>query len=133
MRNNAQRHIHVGQCKINFFRSLGRHREVRKNDVDLPCLQIFDSAGRLSRYIFKFHAQILRDPVAKIHVISLIFAVLIHIAEGALVGENADRDLSARLDLLQSSVSCAFIFRGFRLLCLLRLRLIRALSRRARS
>ena len=124
--DNAQRHIHVRQREINFFRSLRRHCEVRQNDIDLSCLQILNSAGRLGRDIFKFHSQILRDPVAKIYIISLIFAVLIHIAEGALVGEHADRDLSACLDFLQSSVSRAFIFRGF---CLLRLRLIRALRR----
>ena len=129
MGDNAQRHIHVRQREINFFRSLGRHCEVRQNDVDLSCLQIFDSAGSLGRDIFKFHAQILRDPVAKIYIISLIFAVLIHIAEGALVGEHADRDLSTRLDLFQSSVTCISAVRGICSFCLLRLRLIRALRR----
>ena len=128
--DNAQCHIHVRQCEINFFRSLGRHCEVCQDDVDLSCLQIFNPAGRLGRYIFKFHAQVLCDPVAKIYIISLIFAVLIHIAEGALVGEYTDRDLSARLNLLQSSVSRAIFFRSF---CLLRLWLIRALRRLRRS
>ena len=93
MGDNTERHIHVWQCEINFFRSLGRHCKVRQDNVDLSCLQIFNPAGRLGRDIFKFHAQVLCDPVAKIYIISLIFAVLIHIAEGALVGEYTDRDL----------------------------------------
>ena len=138
MGDHAQRHIHVRQREVNFFRSLRRHREVRQNDIHLSGLQVLNSARRFGRNVFEFHAQILSDPVAEIHVIPLVFAVLIHIAERALVREHADADLAARLDLLQCSVARILAFgsiRGISRFCFrfLRLRLIRALRRRARS
>ena len=61
---------------------------------------------RLRGYILDFYAQILSDPVGKIYIISLILAVLIYISEGTLVREDADIDLSVRLDLLQRPVTC---------------------------
>ena len=101
--HNAQRHIHVGKGKVNLLRPLGGDGEVGEDDVHLAGLQVLDAVGGLGGDVVDLHAQILPDAVAEVNVIALIRAVLVHVAEGALVGEDADVDGAAGLDLVQGA------------------------------
>ena len=75
-------------------------------------MQILDPVGGLGGDVVDLHAQILADPVAEVHVIALILAVLVHIAEGALVGEDADVDGAAGLDLVQGAEAALVLSGG---------------------
>ena len=103
-RNYAQCHVHVGKCEIHLLRSLLCHREVRQNNVDLSCLEIFNSARGLSGYVVDLYAQVLSDPFGKIYIISLVLPVLIYITKRVFVRENADVYSSALLDLIQRPI-----------------------------
>ena len=99
--DNAQRHVHIRKGEVHFLRPLGGDGEVGEDDVHLAGLQILNAVGGLSGDVVDLHAQVFADAVAEVHVIALILAVLVHVAEGALVGEYADVDGAAGLDLLQ--------------------------------
>ena len=100
-RDNAQRHVHIRKGKVHFLRPLRGDGEVGEDDVHLAGLQILNAVGGLGGDVVDLHAKIFADAVAEVHVIALILAVLVHVAEGALVGEYADVDGAAGLDLLQ--------------------------------
>ena len=99
--DNAQRHVHIRKGKVHFLRPLRGDGEVGEDDVHLAGLQILNAVGGLSGDVVDLHAKIFADAVAEVHVIAPILAVLVHVAEGALVGEYADVDGAAGLDLLQ--------------------------------
>ena len=100
-RDNAQRHVHIRKGKVYFLRPLGGDGEVGEDDVYLAGLQILNAVGGLGGDVVDLHAKIFADAVAEVHVIALILAVLVHVAEGALVGEYANVDGAAGFDLLQ--------------------------------
>ena len=110
--DNAQSHIHIRKGEVHFLSPLGGDGEVCQNDVHLTGLQILDPVGGLGGDVVDLHAQILADPVAEVHVIALILAVLVHIAEGALVGEYADVDGAAGLDLVQGAEAALVLSGG---------------------
>ena len=99
--NDAQRHVHIGKGEVHFLRPLGGDGEVGENDIHLAGLQILNAVGGLGGDVVDLYAQILPDAVGEVYVIALVLAVLVHIAEGALVGEHANVDGAAGLDLLQ--------------------------------
>ena len=99
--DNAQRHVHIRKGKVHFLRPLRGDGEVGEDDVHLAGLQILNAVGSLSGDVVDLHAKIFADAVAEVYVIALILAVLVHVAEGALVGEYADVDGAAGLNLLQ--------------------------------
>ena len=110
--DHAQRDVHVGQGKIHLLRALLRDGEVRQDDVHLAGFQVLHAVGGLGGHEVDFHAQILAEPVGKIHVIPLVFSVFIHITEGVLVRKNADVDGAAFFDFIQGAVD-GFLRFGF--------------------
>ena len=100
-RDNAQRHVHIRKGEVHFLCPLRGDGEVGEDNVHLAGLQILNAVGGLSGDVVDLHAQVFADAVAEVHVIALILAVLVHVAEGALVGEHANVDGAAGFDLLQ--------------------------------
>ena len=117
--NDAQRHVHIRKGEVHFLRPLGGDSEVGKDNVHLAGLQILNAVGSLGGDVVDLHAQVFADAVGEVHVIALILAVLVNVAEGALVGEYADVDGAAGLDFLQraeSALACRCVS-GFGRLC----------------
>ena len=100
-RDDTQCNVHVGQCKVHLLSALGRDGEVCQNDIDLAGLQILNAVGGFRGDEVGFHAQILGQAAGEVDIITLILAVLVHIAKRVLVGENADVHGAVRLDLVQ--------------------------------
>ena len=100
-RDDTQCNVHVGQCKVHLLSALGRDGEVCQNDIDLAGLQVLNAVGGLCGNEVCLHAQILGQAAGKVDIITLILAVLVHIADRVLVGENADVHGAVRLDLVQ--------------------------------
>ena len=99
--DNAQRHVHIRKGKVHFLRPLRGDGEVGEDDVHLAGLQILNAVGGLSGDVVDLYAQVFPDAVGEVYVIALVLAVLVHVAEGALVGEYANVDGAAEFDLLQ--------------------------------
>ena len=100
-RDDTQCNVHVGQCKVHLLSALGRDGEVCQNDIDLAGLQVLNAVGGLCGNEVSLHTQILGQAAGEVDIIALILAVLVHIAERVLVGENADVHGAVRLDLVQ--------------------------------
>ena len=106
--DDAQGDLHVGQGEIDLFGAFRGVGEVRQHQVHLEGLQVFNAVRGIQGHDVELHAQVGGQPAGQVDVISLVFAVLVHIAEGLLVGEEADGDLSALLDFIQGAEA----FRG---------------------
>ena len=106
-RNNAQCNVHVRQSEVHFLCALGGHGEVCQDHIHLAGLQILDTVGSLGRNKVDLYAQILAQTAGKVDIIALILAVLIHVAERVLVGEDTDIDGAGLLDLIQRAVDYA--------------------------
>ena len=110
-RNHAERHLHVGLRKVDLFRSLLRDREVRKGDVHLAGVHVLNAGCRVQRGELYLDAEILRDALRIDHVVALIHAVLIYVAEGRLVRKHTDANHTGLLDLIhraEGRLACAF-------------------------
>ena len=103
-RYHAKRDVHIGKREIHFFRTFRGYRKVCKNDIHLPGFQILHAVCSFCRYIIDLNAEILSQTLCKINIVALISAVLIHVAEGVLVGEHPDVHCAGILDLIQSAI-----------------------------
>ena len=72
-RNDAKRNLHVRQCKVNFFCTVFRYREVGKNNVHFVSDQEFNTACRVDGDVFHFNAEVLGETVAEVDVIAAYF------------------------------------------------------------
>ena len=104
-RDDAQCDVHVGQGEIDFLGALRGNGEVGEDDVYLAGLQILDAVGGLGGDEVHLHAQIFAQTVGKVDVVTLILAVLIHIAERVLIREDADVHSAVGLDLIEGAVN----------------------------
>ena len=103
-RDNTKGYVHVGKRKVNFLCAFLSYREVCEDDIDLAGLEILNTVCSFGGNIINLNAEIFTDAVSKINIVALIFTVLIHIAERALIGEYANVDSAAFLDFIYGSV-----------------------------
>ena len=101
--NHTQRNLHVRKGEIYLLRSLRGHSEVGENDIHLAGSHILHAGSGIERGELYIHTEILTDSVGIVNVIALVLALVIHIAEGSLVGENTDLYGAGFLDLIEST------------------------------
>ncbi|MNY31394.1 hypothetical protein D3C86_1655570 [compost metagenome] len=103
------RDLEVGIGEVHHLAPLRGHRHVGEDEIHLVALQEGDAAGGLHRHeldLVLVPQQILGEAAAEIRVKAHVVALLVHIAEGGLVGEDADDELVAGLDLGKGSLFC---------------------------
>ena len=101
--DHTKRHLHVRLGEVDFLLALIGDGEVSEHQIDLVGGEHVHTGSRVNRRVFRLHTQILGQLFGEVDVIALVLAVLVHVAEWRLVGEDGNLDLAALLDLVEAA------------------------------